>query len=416
MLIIYRSLINLLLLISPIILILRILKGKEDSSRFFEKYGFTSLEKNRNNLIWFHGSSVGEILSVIPIIEKIEKEKKNIQILITSNTLSSSKVLKKYNFKRTFHQFLPIDSNIIVKKFLNHWEPNLVIFIESEIWPNYLNEVKNRKIPLILLNARITKRTYKNWMYFQKFAKDNFNKFDLCLSQNNETTFYLKRLGGKKIVKYGNLKFSTPNSRILKTLNKKTTNFFSMKKILFGGFSTHNTEEKFCVDIHLNLKNKFKRLLTIIVPRHTFRADEIVEELNRRKIKFHRHSSNNKIQKDTEIYIVDTFGETELFMKYCKIVFLGGSLINHGGQNPIEAARNGCKVIHGPNISNFKEVYKLLNNYNITKQIGSKNTTINLIRKAYSNRKNSKRIKLKLNSLGRTILIKNYNALNKYLR
>ena len=132
MLIIYRSLINLLLLISPIILILRILKGKEDSSRFFEKYGFSSLEKNRNNLIWFHGSSVGEILSVIPIIEKIEKEKKNTQILITSNTLSSSKVLKKYNFKRTFHQFLPIDSNIIVKKFLNHWEPNLVIFIESE--------------------------------------------------------------------------------------------------------------------------------------------------------------------------------------------------------------------------------------------------------------------------------------------
>ena len=416
MLIIYRSLINLLLLISPLILLIRILKGKEDLSRFFEKYGFSTFEKRRKKLIWFHGSSVGEILSVIPIIEKIEKENKNLQILITSNTLSSSKVLKKYNFKRTSHQFLPIDSNIIVKKFLNHWKPNLVIFIESEIWPNFLNEVNNRGIPLILLNARITKRTYKNWMYFQKFAKENFNKFDLCLSQNDETTFFLKRLGGKNIIKCGNLKFSISNARILKTLSKKTTKFFSMKKILFGGFSTHDTEEKFCTDIHLKLKNKFKELLTIIIPRHTFRTNEIIEELNIKKIKFHRHSSKQKIQKDTEIYLVDTFGETELFMKYCKIVFLGGSLINHGGQNPIEAARNGCKVIHGPNISNFKEVYKLLSNYNITKQIRSLTSTVNLINKTYNNEKNSNRTKLKLNSLGRKILAKNYSALNTYLR
>ncbi len=186
MLIFYRLLTGLILILSPFILIIRLIKRKEDPKRFKEKFCFFSEKKNKGKLIWFHGASVGELQSIVPLIEQLDKNEKIKQILITSNTLSSSKVINKFKFKKVIHQFFPIDVNFLSKKFLNYWKPSIAFFIDSEIWPNMLLNLKNEEIPIILLNARITKKTFKKWLIFSDFANNLFRKFNLCLSSNNE--------------------------------------------------------------------------------------------------------------------------------------------------------------------------------------------------------------------------------------
>ena len=415
MLNLYNLATSLIILISPFIIIYRILKGKEDPRRFIEKFGFVTEKKLKGNLVWFHGSSVGEILSILPVVEKFENNNKIRQILITSNTLSSAKIIKKFKFKKVTHQFFPIDNKYILNKFLKFWTPNVVFLIESEIWPNAILEIKRRNIPLLLINARITKKTFLNWMKFGKSTKNLFKKFDLCLCQNNETKRYLRLLGSRNIKKYGNLKFSEIKLLKEKILNKYVNRFFINKKILFGAISTHNTEEIFCAKVHLSLKKKYHNSVAIIIPRHIHRADEIRKDLNKLNLEVHLHSSKSKIKKNTDVYLVDTFGETNMFIKMCKIVFLGGSISKHGGHNPIEAAREGCKVIHGPNISNFKEVYKLMSKYRISSKVNDKSKFRSLI--IQSQKKSSyqrNRIK-KLKLLGVKILNKNYKELINYI-
>ena len=223
---IYRILINLIILISPLIILVRLIKNKEDKFRFKEKFCFFTKKRGKGKLIWFHGSSVGEILSVIPLIEKLEKKKSIDKILVTSSTLSSSKVLSKFKLKKTIHQFFPIDSNLLTKKFLNYWKPSIAIFIESEIWPNMIVNIKKKSIPLILLNARITKKSYNRWKIIPSTSKMLFNNFDICFSQNQETRKYLKYLGAKKIKFFGNLKFSESKSQ-------KNNNFDNKLKKIF---------------------------------------------------------------------------------------------------------------------------------------------------------------------------------------
>ena len=390
MLNLYNLATSLIILISPIIIIYRILKGKEDPRRFIEKFGFMTEKKLKGNLIWFHGSSVGEILSIMPVVEKFENNNKIRQILITSNTLSSAKIINKFKFKKVTHQFFPIDNKYILNKFLKFWTPSAVFLIESEIWPNTILE-------------------------FSKSTKNLFKKFDLCLCQNNETKKYLRLLGSRNIKECGNLKFSEIKLFKEKILNKNVNKFFINKKILFGAISTHNAEEIFCAKVHLNLKKKYHNSVAIIIPRHIHRADEIRKDLNKLKLEVHLHSSKSKIKKNTDIYLVDTFGETNMFIKMCKIVFLGGSISKHGGHNPIEAAREGCKVIHGPNISNFKEVYKLMKKYQISSKVNDKTKFRSLIiqsQKQSSFQRN--RIK-KLKLLGNKILNKNYKELINYI-
>ena len=187
MLNLYRLLINLVLLISPLIIILRLIKKKEHPIRFKEKFCFFPIKRENGKLVWFHGSSVGEILSIIPLVEKLEKIKSIKKILVTSSTLSSSKVLTKFKLKKTVHQFFPIDTNFLTKKFLDYWNPAIAIFVESEIWPNMLVNVKKKSIPLILLNARITKKSYKKWKMISSLSKFLFGSFDISFPQNYET-------------------------------------------------------------------------------------------------------------------------------------------------------------------------------------------------------------------------------------
>ena len=402
MLFFYRTLINIIFFVSHIIIIYRLIRKKEDIKRFKEKFCFFSEKNLKGNLIWFHGASVGELQSIVPLIEKLERNKKIKKILVTSNTLSSSKVLRKLNFKKVIHQFFPIDTNFHSKKFLSYWKPSCAFFIDSEIWPNMYLNLKKNKIPTTLINGRITKKSFKRWKLFPSFSKKIFNTLDLCLSSSEKSKKYLLELGAVKVKFLGNLKFAqSENEKI--TVPNNLKKFFSSKKVWCAS-STHNTEEKFCGLVHNELKKKYKNLLTIIIPRHIDRVDEIKDEMHKLNLKFHTHESNKEIKDNTDIYIVDTYGKTKTFYNLCKNVLLGGSLIKHGGQNPLEATRYGCNILHGPNIENFSEIYNYLKKNKISQKINSQKKLVNTLSKLLKKKPNSKRTQHRLKLIGQKIL------------
>ena len=402
----YQIILSLLVLISPILIIFRIYKGKEDKIRFREKFSIPSKKRSKGKLIWFHGASVGEILSIIPLIENYEKDKLINQILVTSSTLSSSKVLKKFKFKKTVHQFYPIDHFFFTKRFLEYWKPNLAIFIDSEIWPNMFKKLEEQKISLILLNARITKKTFLRWQSLKNVSQKVFKKISIAYPQNLETKYFLRKLKVKKIKTIGNLKFAEQDNEIMNKLNFR----FKSKKIWVAS-STHSDEEIFCGKTHIELRKKIKNLLTILIPRHIHRVQEIKSELENLRLNVTNHSSNTKNLKNIDIYIVDTFGETKKFHKVGTSVFIGGSIINRGGQNPLEAARYGARILHGPNVDNFKDVYKSLSNLKISKKI----TTPRELASAIIFKRN-KKLGDKIKKIGVKILKETINDLDKLIK
>ena len=409
----YRILINLILFLSPIIILIRLLQKKEDPLRFKEKLGFYSKKKLKGKLIWFHGASVGEILSVIPLIEKLEKNKQIRQILITSNTLSSSKILSRLKLKKTIHQFLPIDTDYNTNKFLSYWDPSIAIFIDSEIWPNMITNIKKKNISLMLINARITKKSFTKWNFFPSSAKKLFQNFDMCLSSSLESKNYLKLLGAKKISYIGNLKF-TQSEKTADELSSNIKKFFLTRKIWCAS-STHELEEKICANIHKKLKIKYKNLLTVIIPRHIHRTKKIIKEIKELNLKIHLHDSRKKVDEETDIYLVNSFGQTQSFFKACKTVFLGGSIIEHGGQNPLEAAKYGCQILHGPNVWNFKEIYNLLEVHGVSNKITTTKQLSLKVEQIFNNKKNSKKLQLKIKILGNKILESALNEINFYM-
>ena len=414
MIIIYSFLINLLLIFSPFVLVYRLFKNKEHKTRFLEKLSFNLKKRENGKLIWFHTVSVGELLSIIPLIEKIENNNQISQILVTSSTLTSSELFKKFKFKKTIHQFYPIDNNYFAKKFLDNWKPSIAIFVDSEVWPNMLINLNKKKIITILLNARISIKSFKRWKKLSFFSKNLFNKFNYTYPQNKETQKHLKKLGVKNIKLIGNLKFSQKR-KIINSKNLQLNNLSKNKKI-WCAMSTHRGEEKICLEVYKNQIRKNKKIILVIIPRHIHRINEIKKEVNNYNLKFHLHSSKKKVSKDTNIYLVDTYGEAENFFNLCKIVFIGKSLTNKGGQNPLEAARHNCKIIHGPNISNFKEVYEMLDKKKLAKKIHSsyqlqKALSIYLSKKVINKSSNKK-----LYKLGNQILNDYYIELIKLLK
>ena len=414
MLIVYRIIINIVYLLSPIIVVLRLIKKKEDPKRFKEKFCFFTKRKIKGKLIWFHGASVGEFQSIVPLIEQYEKKKNITQILITTNTLSSSKVISNYKFKKVIHQFFPIDTNLNTQNFLNYWQPSLSLFIDSEIWPNMLLNLKRKKIPIILLNGRITTKSFERWRKFKNFSNFIFSEFDLCLCSSLKSKNYLKKLGTKNIKYFGNLKFS--QSEFEKIKIKKKLKEFIKRKNAWCASSTHENEENFIGIVHKKLKYKYKNLLTIIIPRHINRVNQIKFQLNQLGLKTHLHEPTKKIPIDTDIYLVNSYGQTKPFFSLCKNVFLGGSLINHGGQNPLEAARYGCNILHGPNVSNFEEIFSYLNSQTISFKVSKESGMYKILDKLLSSTNNQRNIKKKLNNIGDKILKLYLKVIDKYLK
>jgi 3-deoxy-D-manno-octulosonic-acid transferase len=408
----YQAILTLIIIISPIIILIRLFKNKEHGIRYKEKFSFYSKKRVKGKLVWFHGASLGEILSIIPLIKIYEKNKSINQILITSSTLSSSKILDQFKLKKTIHQFYPIDHVYFTKKFLKHWKPDISVFIDSEIWPCMFSQLERKKIPLILINARITKNSFNKWQIFSKFAIKIYSKISLALPQNLETFRYLKILKVKNIKIAGNLKYYGEKNHQVNKIKRLKNKFRNFK--VWCAASTHNYEEVLIGKLHKNLKRKEKNLITIIIPRHVNRTNEIIEDLNNLNLKCITHSSNQKLQKDTDIYLVDRYGETSSFYNLSNVCFVGGSIIKHGGQNPLEPARLGNFIINGPNVKNFKEIYAFLNNLKMSSSTSSILKMENIILKKLKNKTNNKNIK-KIINLGNDALKKNLFYINKYL-
>ncbi len=421
MLLIYRHLINIFFPIIIVIVFFRTFFDKEDKNRFKEKIFKSSflISKNKNKrLIWFHAASIGELKSIIPLIKKLNKTDE-LEFLVTTVTLSSANLFKRElnGEKNIIHRFFPVDKISLVKSFLNGWSPNLVVFIDSEVWPNFLLEIKSRNIPLILLNGRITKKTFFRWNMFPKTAKKIFHSFELCLPSSMESKKYLEKFNVKKINYIGNLKFASEKSNI--DLDEKNREILNTCKF-WCAVSTHRGEDKFCIQAHLKIKKSLKNVITIIIPRHINRSNEIELSCKKLNLKSQILSDGELIERGKEIVIINSYGSISNYLSICKSVFIGKSMIKDlkpvGGQNPIEAAKSGCKIYHGPYVYNFQEVYDLLNKYRISEQINSIDELANKlsIDLDKSNIIKNETIKI-IESLGKQILDDTCDELNKLL-
>tara|TARA_A100001011_G_C14319103_1_gene849557 strand:+ start:633 stop:1874 length:1242 start_codon:yes stop_codon:yes gene_type:complete len=412
MYIFYNFFTKFIILISPIVFFFRILYKKEDPIRFLERFCIYGNDKEKSTSVWIHAASVGELMSIVPILRKLEQQKKIKKILLTTTTISSANIFQKLKLKKTFHKYFPLDENFITNKFIKYWSPKIAIFVDSEIWPNMFNNLNVKKIPIIIINARITKKSFERWIILKKFAREVFSKISLALPANQETSNYLKKFGVKNIQISGNLKFcgkQNIENKISITIKKK---FKNLK--IWCASSTHRGEEELIFQLHKKLKKKHKKLITVIIPRHINRVDEITDKIKISNLNFAIHSSKKKIEKNTDIYLVDAYGLTSSFFNLSNITFIGGSLVKHGGQNPLEPARQGNYVVSGPNIWNFSEIYEFLVKNNIS-TITSSLSKIEKIINSNLNKKISKYSKSKINNIGVDILNKNLLHIGKYL-
>jgi 3-deoxy-D-manno-octulosonic-acid transferase len=388
---------------------LRILKKKESPIRFKEKLGITNAQRQDGYLMWFHCASIGELKSIFPIIDHYVKKNR---ILLTTSTLSSSEIFyKKYsNNKNIIHQFAPIDSPQIVKRFFLKWKPNIIFFTDSELWPNQIFYAKNNNIPIILLNGRISKKSFSKWKLFKITMYEILKSFKLILCNSKQSSDYLHYFKTNNIETIGNLKFIISEN----LASKNEDNINIQKRIIFIALSTHDTEEEFCIRAHISLKLKYPNLLTLIIPRHINRISKIEEVIKKLKLNSLTQDSLSDIKDDTDILIINTYGNTQRFLKLSKYIFIGGSLINHGGQNPIEVAYNNSFIFHGPHIYNFTEIYNFLNKENISFEVKTEKELIDLIEnKINTNQGNN--IKDKIIKIGDEILSSTIKKLDQYI-
>ena len=355
LLLIYKILSIIFIPIVIIIVFLRILQGKEINSRIKERFAFSKIKRPTGKLIWINASSIGEYLATISLIKKIRKIKPKTKILITTNTKTSALLAKKISDKNIIHQFTPQDNPLVIKKFLNYWKPSLVLWMESEFWPIILDEIKKFNIKIILLNGRMSDKSFRNWNYFKFFFKKVITNFSLILTMSKIDQKNFKKLGAKNIDYIGNLKFCNEDQTYNKLIEKKAKKLIGNRPVWLAA-STHSGEENIVAVSHNLLKKelKLKNLLTVIVPRNIKRSTDIVKEI-RSIVPSVKLFNSQFISKNTEIIVDDSIGQLEMWYKNIKTVFLGKSLPPKGGQNPIEPARNGCAIISG-RMSNFKEI------------------------------------------------------------
>ena len=349
-------------LLSPflkIFLVIRTFKKKEDPKRYKEKLGYASI-RVKSNLIWFHVASLGEIKSIHKIIKYYQKNKK-INLLITSVTTSSANYFEQYlKNENTFHQYAPIDSPIIIDRFLKFWKPKFSVFVESEIWPNMIFKT-SKKCKIVLLNARISQNSFKKWKFLKPNFKKILSKFDFILPQSLEVVKMLKFFNFEKYKFIGNIKYTNIETGPPNII--QINNNFKM----WAAMSVHKREIDHIIKIHKNISSTEKNFLTFLIPRHLNEIENMVNKIQKQNIACQKISTKNKINNFSGIVVVDKFGIADDIFNKVKIVFMGGSFINHGGQNPIEPAKFGCKILSGKNIFNFTEIYEELVNKKIAK-------------------------------------------------
>ena len=375
MILAYRIISNFLYPILIAFTYLRKFFNKEHQERYKEKIfisNFNIEKKENEKLIWFHAASIGELKSIFPVIERINKEKNIYNFLITTNTLSSGNLANSIlkDVQNIKHRYMPLDVNFLIKNFLESWKPEKIFLIDSEIWPNLIINAKQKKIPIALLNARLTKKSFNRWFKFPKTAKKIFEIFDLCICSNNETKNFLEKLNARNIKYEGNIKFLSTIDE--KKFNNKNDQILSNSRFWIAA-SIHEGEDLFCIKTHLQLKKNYKDVKTILAPRHLDRVKKIKSLSESLGIKTQILNNEDEILNDVEIIILNSYGMLQNYYKYAKSVFIGKSVIKNlakdSGQNPIDAAKLNCKIYHGPYVSNFEEIYKILSSNKISKEI-----------------------------------------------
>jgi 3-deoxy-D-manno-octulosonic-acid transferase len=343
--------------LTSILLAKRLKRGKEHAARIGERRGETAVARPPGPLIWTHGASVGEMLAILPLIERLRA--RGFSVLITSGTVSSASLADRRLPAGVVHQFVPIDTPKFITRFLEHWRPDLALFSESDLWPNLIIESTGRGIPLILVNARLSEQSFHRWRYAPATIASLLQRFDLCLAQSRLDADRYAHLGAPRIEVTGNLKLDVPAPPV------DEQELAAMQAALAGrpviaAASTHPGEEALVIDAHRRLRHSFPGLLTILAPRHPERGPGILEIARIAELPAATRSQRPLPDRGTEVYIADTLGELGLLYRLAPIVFMGGSLVRHGGQNPIEAAKLGAAILHGPHVWNFAEIYAAL--------------------------------------------------------
>jgi 3-deoxy-D-manno-octulosonic-acid transferase len=335
----------------------RLKQGKELAARLPERRGETSVARPGGPLVWVHGASVGEMLSILPLIERIRA--RDITVLVTAGTVTAAELAARRLPPGVIHQFAPLDMPQFVARFLDHWRPNLALFVESDLWPNLIMAGAERGIPLILINGRVSERSFQRWRFAPRSIAALLSRFDLCLAQSAEDAARYAGLGAPRYVTTGNLKLDVPAPPADPTKLWQLQASVGTRPVI-AATSTHPGEEVDLIEVHRKLKHSFPGLLTILVPRHPDRGAAIAGIARGAGLQFAQRSLGAMPERDTEIYIADTLGELGVIYRLAPIVFIGGSLVGHGGQNPIEAAKLGAAILHGPHVWNFAEIYSAL--------------------------------------------------------
>jgi 3-deoxy-D-manno-octulosonic-acid transferase len=353
----YRRLSTAMVPLSPALIKRRLKQGKEDPARIGERRGISHDVRPHGPLVWIHGASVGEVLAAAALIEKLRAL--NIRILLTSGTVTSAAIVAKRFPADIIHQYVPYDSPRYVARFLDHWRPSLALFIESDLWPNLILSSAARRLPMVLINGRMSHRSFPRWRRVAGTIAALLGRFDVCLAQSHVDAERFTALGSRNVITTGNLKLDVPappaDSAKLERLMAVTRG-----RPIIVAASTHPGEEEILLDAHRTLARFFPSLLSVIVPRHPGRGEAVARAIAASGLHVALRSREESPTATTDVYVADTMGELGLFYRLAPIVFMGGSLVPHGGQNPVEAVKLGASIVHGPHVFNFTDVYEAL--------------------------------------------------------
>jgi 3-deoxy-D-manno-octulosonic-acid transferase len=343
--------------LTPLLLAQRRRRGKEHHLRLPERRGVSVMARPPGPLVWLHGASIGELISVLPLIERLRAREVN--VLVTSGTVSSGGLAEQRLPRDVIHQFVPLDVPRFVRRFLDHWQPDLVLFVESDLWPNIMVETSQRGVPMMLINGRLSENSFRRWRYLPGTIGDLLRRLDLCLARTPADAQRFGELGAPHVVTTGDLKLDVPAPPADRTKLAALNAAIGSRPVIAAA-STHAGEETAMIDAHRRLRTNFPSLLTIIVPRHPERGPGVAEIARTAGLKTKLRSRGALPDATTDIYVADTVGELGIIYRLAPIVFVGGSLVRHGGQNPIEPAKLGAAILHGPHVWNFAEIYAAL--------------------------------------------------------
>ena len=357
MLRVYRSLSSAMVPLAPAVIRQRLKLGKEDPERIAERRGLTRDARPQGPLVWIHGASVGEVLAAAALIERLREL--NLRILVTSGTVTSAAIVARRFPPDVIHQYVPYDSPRFVARFLDHWRPSLALFIESDLWPNLILSSAARRLPMVLINGRMSQRSFPRWRRVASTISALLGTFDICLAQSPTDAERFAALGCHNVITTGNLKLDVPAPPADPAKLDRLISVTRGRPMILAA-STHPGEEERLIEAHKTLAGYFPSLLTVIVPRHPNRGEAITRTIAAAGLRAAQRSREEMPTAVTDIYVADTLGELGLFYRLSPVVFMGGSLVEHGGQNPIEAVKLGASIVHGPHVFNFTDVYDAL--------------------------------------------------------